>query len=51
MDIKLDTEKAYDRLKWDFIIKGFQDLRFSSQCIIWINQSITTTNFKVLVNN
>jgi len=27
--IKLDMEKAYDRIKWDFILKCLQERRFS----------------------
>lgn len=33
---KLDKEKTYDCLDWDFMIKHLQDLGFSNQSVKWI---------------
>lgn len=49
MAIKLDIEKAYDRLEWNFIKKCFADLGFC-RWIRWTVERITTTTFTVLIN-
>lgn len=50
MTIKLDIEKAYNRLDGEFIKKCFIDSGFSNKWINWIMQCIKTTSFKVIVN-
>lgn len=50
MAMKLYTKKAYDRSEWDFTEKYLTD---SSFCDRWINcivQCVTSTSFKVIVN-
>lgn len=49
MAIKLDIEKAYDMLDWNFIKKCFTDLRFLVY-VNWMMQCIITLSFKVIVN-
>ncbi|XP_057251441.1 uncharacterized protein LOC130591711 [Beta vulgaris subsp. vulgaris] len=48
--IKLDMEKAYDRLEWDYILVTLKKLGFCSQWVAWIRCCITTPSFSVLVN-
>ena len=48
--IKLDMEKAYDRLEWPFIFEMLSQLGFDARWIGWIRECITTTTFSVLVN-
>lgn len=50
MAVKTDMSKAYDRLKWDFIIQVLQRLGFHEK---WINltiQCITTVTYSYLIN-
>ncbi|XP_074313520.1 uncharacterized protein LOC141648697 [Silene latifolia] len=48
--IKLDMEKAYDRLEWNFIEETFKQMGFNHKWISWIMECIKTTSFSVLVN-
>lgn len=50
MAIKLDMEKAYERVEWDFTLKGLQDLGFDMKWIEWVEQCIKTTSFSILMN-
>lgn len=50
MAIKIDIEKAYDLLEWNFIKNMFLGFGISNRWIDWIWQSVTTTTFKVIVN-
>lgn len=45
--IKLDMEKAYDRLKWPFLLTMLEKLGF---CPVWIKECISSPSFSVLVN-
>ena len=50
MAIKLDLEKTYDRLEWNFIHKVLQAFHFPPK-LTWIIMScITSTNISILVN-
>jgi hypothetical protein len=48
MALKLDMEKAFDSMEWDFILKILSLLGFHSTWIKWIQQCITTTSFSIL---
>lgn len=48
--IKLNTEKVYDRLEWDYILTSLEKLGFCSQQISWINSCISSPSFSILVN-
>lgn len=50
MTIKLDMEKAFDLMKWPFILKILSLLGVHSKWINWIEQPITTTSFSILLN-
>jgi len=49
--IKLDMEKTYDRLEWDFIHKCFQDFGFHQQWIKWIMECISSVSYSLLIND
>ena len=49
--IKLDMEKAYDQVNWDFIINILKKFGFNDKFVGWIKDCITTVSFSVLVNN
>ena len=47
---KLDLEKAYDRINWDFLLSVMQRMGFGEKWIGWIRWCISTASFSVLVN-
>jgi len=47
--IKLDIEKEYDKLEWDFIIKCFKELGFHSNWVPWIKECILTDYIPLLL--
>ena len=47
---KLDLEKAYDKVDWNFILTVIQKMGFGEKWIGWIKWCISTASFSVLVN-
>ena len=47
---KLDIEKAYDNINWNFLMKVFLKMGFGSRWMEWIWWCISTAKFSVLVN-
>ena len=47
---KLDIEKAYDHIRWDFLLQTLESMGFGSKWIRWINWCISTASFSVLFN-
>ena len=50
MVVKVDLEKAYDRLEWSFIHNVLQAFRFSHNIIKLIMSCISTSSLSMLVN-
>ncbi|KAL0286590.1 UNVERIFIED_CONTAM: hypothetical protein Sradi_7144400 [Sesamum radiatum] len=48
--IKVDIQKAYDSVQWDFILECLRVFRFPSQFISWIEQCITSAMFSISLN-
>jgi hypothetical protein len=48
--LKIDMEKAFDKMEWGFLIEVMQCFGFFDKWIKWINQCITTTSFSILLN-
>lgn len=48
--LKVDLSKAYDRVRWDFLIKILRGMEFPDSWIHWIFQCISTVTYSVLVN-
>ena len=50
MAVKLDMEKVYDRLEWEFIEAILTRLGFHSKWIGWVMEYISTMSYYVLIN-
>lgn len=50
MLLKLDLEKAFDKLEWSFIHYSLSSLNFPPTFINLIMSCITTSNISVLIN-
>ncbi|RVW40956.1 putative ribonuclease H protein [Vitis vinifera] len=48
---KLDLEKAYDHINWDFLMSVMQKMGFGEKWVSWIRWCISTTSFSVLINS
>jgi len=46
---RLDIDKAYDILKWDFNFSGLKDLGFHDTWIKWIGKCIVGPNFYIIL--
>ena len=49
--LKLDMEKAYDRIEWSFIRQCLEHLGFHSKWIQWIMECITSISYSLLVSD
>jgi len=49
--IKLDMEKAYDKLEWDFLFACLTQMGFHSKWIGWVKECVTTVSYSMLINN
>ena len=47
---KLDIEKAYDHLNWNFLIQVMEKMGFAGKWLNWIRWCIFKATFSVLVN-
>ena len=47
---KLDLEKDYDHINWDFLMSVMQKMGFGEKWVGWIRWCITTASFSVLIN-
>jgi hypothetical protein len=50
MFLKLDMEKAFDRIEWNFLLAILEKLGFSPTWISWLRICISTPTFSILLN-
>jgi hypothetical protein len=50
MAVKIDMEKAFDRMEWDFLLSILTKLGFDSVWINWIRICVSSTVFSILIN-
>lgn len=48
--LKLDMNKAYDRIKWSAVTSVLSEMSFSSRWVNLVYQCISTVSFLVLIN-
>ena len=49
--LKLDMEKAYDRVEWDFLFNMLHNLGFHSKWVDLIKACMSTVSYSVIVND
>lgn len=47
---KVDFEKVYDRVSWDFLMYMMNKMGLSRLCMIWMKTCILTSHMSILVN-
>jgi hypothetical protein len=47
---KLDMEKAYDHVNWNFLLYLLRRCGFGEKWCLWIKQCISTARFSILIN-
>ena len=47
---KIDFEKAFDRVNWDFVFDIFNAMNFGSKWIGWVRSIFTSSRISILVN-
>jgi hypothetical protein len=50
MFLKMNMEKAFDRMEWTFLLAILKKLGFNSTWISWIRVFISTPSFSILLN-
>lgn len=50
MAVKLDFNKAYDRVEWDFLEAILRKMGFNEKWINWVMECVSTVSFSVVVN-
>ena len=52
MLIKMDMEKVYDQIEWDFLLKVLSNFTFvTTTWINWVMECVSTASMTILLNN
>lgn len=49
--LKLDFEKAYDKVNWDFLFRYLEIKNFSPLWLLWLKQVVRNGTLSVKLNN
>ena len=47
---KLDIEKSYDHLSWEFVLEVMRRMGFEQRWLTWISWCMSTASFSILIN-
>ena len=47
---KLDKEKAYDHVNWNYLFKVLSDMGFGRKWVNWIKFCVSTVKFSIIIN-
>ena len=50
MILKIDFEKTYDSVNWDFLLSMLRNFGFDEKWLCWIKECLTSSRIFVLVN-
>ena len=50
MAIKIDLQKAYDRVNWNFLQAILKNFGFDEKFVNWILECVSTVSFELLIN-
>jgi len=50
MTVKIDMEKAFDRMEWDFLLSVMIKLGFHPTWVNWIRICVSSSSFSILLN-
>ncbi|KAL0290871.1 UNVERIFIED_CONTAM: hypothetical protein Sradi_7040100 [Sesamum radiatum] len=48
--IKIDIQKAYDSVQWDFLLETLKIFKFPHRFVTWMEQCVTTAAFSIALN-
>ena len=48
--IKIDLQKAYDRVNWNFLQAVLKNFGFDEKFVKWILECVSTVSFELLIN-
>lgn len=48
--IKLDFEKAFDSVNWEFLFSMMSCFGFGAKCVSWMKACVTTVRISILMN-
>ena len=47
---KLEIEKTYDHLNWEFVLEVMRRMSFGQRWLTWITWCMSTASFSILIN-